>query len=83
MNTYRSRAPRGARGLKSLGVDHVRENPRRAPRGARGLKSLYVIRTTARTARRAPRGARGLKSELMRERGTGTVIVALLAERVD
>ena len=38
------RAPRGARGLKWLRRDNLREYRGRAPRGARGLKCLHDLR---------------------------------------
>ena len=55
-----SRAPRGARGLKSSSQAALTIYIGRAPRGARGLK-LRNIATFTEDDGRAPRGARGLK----------------------
>ena len=55
------RAPRGARGLKSMTGAIPVVAYGRAPRGARGLKFLELVYRRLRALRRAPRGARGLK----------------------
>ena len=60
--TYQSRAPRGARGLKCYAGTGATASDGRAPRGARGLKSVKKFRRCNITTGRAPRGARGLKS---------------------
>ncbi len=53
----RGRAPRGARGLKRGGGEHVRWLLRRAPRGARGLKPACLICAGSMRLSRPARGA--------------------------
>ena len=56
-----SRAPQGARGLKSQNGSTRTSKARRAPQGARGLKYDGRDRDDPCQRRRAPQGARGLK----------------------
>ena len=76
-----SRAPQGARGLKSHHTDKNNALHCRAPQGARGLKFSYLtIRYTMHC--RAPQGARGLKS-FARDEEEGFVTVVPRKGHVD